>query len=242
MLKKKRNLYKMMEENNEIIKRLMSEIIKNKFYTFQDTSNQLDIYQPTRYLPRKAEKIFKVNNFIELRLEDGKTIIYVAGEPFMQCKYILINIYKKELKRYGNVESIDDVINIDHGTKEFINPNRIITPEQEFQAHCSNIQAWVEYNYDTRILHSKLSFPLLKKLVNVGDQKAKSIFQKEIMIRFYQGNQTVIDYLIEELYLDYLEIDQIIDVMKISLKKTGSFKADIDLKRMGLKKEKFYYI
>jgi len=35
--------------------------------------------------PRKTEKIFKVNDFIELRLEDGRTTIYIAGKSFAYC-------------------------------------------------------------------------------------------------------------------------------------------------------------
>ena len=46
-----------------------------------------------------------------------------------------------------------------------------INSEMEFWAHCSNIQAWAENNYDTQMLHSNLSFPLLKKLNQTKSQK-----------------------------------------------------------------------
>ncbi len=35
---------------------------------------------------------FKINNFITLKLEEGRTNIYVLGEEFIQCKYLLMNI------------------------------------------------------------------------------------------------------------------------------------------------------
>lgn len=53
---------------------------------------------------------FKVNDFITLRLEGKDTVIYVAGEQFQQCKYILINIPKDEIKKFANIDSIDEVI------------------------------------------------------------------------------------------------------------------------------------
>ena len=40
-------------------------------------------------------KEFKVNDYITLKLEDGKTIIYVKGKRFDQCKYLLLNIYSR---------------------------------------------------------------------------------------------------------------------------------------------------
>ena len=61
-------------------------------------------------------------------------------------------------------------------SKPVIDFSNTITPEQEFWGHRSNIQAWVECEYDTRLLHSNLSFPLLKALSDAGDPKAKAIF------------------------------------------------------------------
>ena len=58
----------------------------------------------------------------------------------------------------------------------------LIDPETEFMGHCSNLQAWYEYDYDLRILHSSLSIPLLKKLAFLGDKKA--------IIRLKENNPT----------------------------------------------------
>ncbi len=79
-----------------------------------------------------------------------------------------------------------------------------ITKEQEFWAHCSNLQAWAENGYDTRLLHSNLSFPLLKKLTEVGDTKARKIFKDEIAQRFVRGYIPVMRYLFKEKFVDYL--------------------------------------
>ena len=51
-----------------------------------------------------------------------------------------------------------------------------------------NLQVWAEMNYDTRILHRNLAFPLLKKLAQVGDPIAKKALKDEIAKRFLSGN------------------------------------------------------
>ncbi len=79
------------------------------------------------------------------------------------------------------------------------------SPESLFWAHCSNLQTWYEFGYDTRILHSNLSFPLLGKLFEAGDVKAKRVFKEEIKKRLLDQYPPVIIYLLNEEYLDYLD-------------------------------------
>ncbi|MEX2681534.1 MAG: tetratricopeptide repeat protein [Candidatus Sigynarchaeota archaeon] len=65
-----------------------------------------------------------------------------------------------------------------------------LDPVTEFQGHCSNIQAWVENDYDTRLLHSNLSFSLLKALSKVNDDKAKRVLAGELHERLKAGSAT----------------------------------------------------
>ena len=94
------------------------------------------------------------------------------------------------------------------------NQDHDISPDQEFWGHCSNLQMWHEHNYDTRLLHSNLSFPLLRKLADVGDPQAMRVFKEEIAKRFESGVPSVQIYLREEGYLAYLDDD---DELKNSL-------------------------
>ncbi len=55
---------------------------------------------------------FKVNNFITLRLVDGKTIIYVSGKKFKQCKFLLLNIPNHQMKSQENIKSIDEAADV----------------------------------------------------------------------------------------------------------------------------------
>ncbi|MFX0105728.1 MAG: zinc ribbon domain-containing protein, partial [Candidatus Hodarchaeota archaeon] len=83
------------------------------------------------------------------------------------------------------------------------NQSHDITAEQEFWGHCSNIQAWVEHDYDTRILMSNISFPLLRELVKAGDPMARKVFKEEIALRLESGYPSVVQYLLNQGYIRY---------------------------------------
>ncbi|MHA1292204.1 MAG: leucine-rich repeat domain-containing protein [Promethearchaeota archaeon] len=155
---------------------------------------------------------FKINEFISLRFENGRTFIYIGGEKFKICAFALIYIPINKFQKYDQIESIDEAIellgtdleNIIDDYRETIG----VSAEQEYWAHCSNLQAWAEYNYDTRLLDSKLSFPLLKRLTEVGDKKATIAFKEEIGKRLTSERDEIWIYLYEEGYVDYLSRDE----------------------------------
>ena len=139
-----------------------------------------------------------INEYLTLKLEGTKTMIYVNGRRFRQCKYLAFNIPLGKVEEYDSIKSIDDMEQRDR-SEGFHNLQ--IDPEQEFWGHCSNLQAWVENGYDTRLLHRNLAFPLLRELTRVGDPTAGKIFKEEILSRVDEGNETVIKYLSLEGYL-----------------------------------------
>ncbi len=101
----------------------------------------------------------------------------------------------------------------------------LIPNETEFFGHCSNLQAWAEQDYDTRLLHRNIAFPLLKKLTEAGDPLAKKHFREEIVERYNTGNDTVRTYLEIEGYFkylspsekDHLTNDGVVDTLKALL-------------------------
>ncbi|MBN1802090.1 MAG: hypothetical protein JW891_11315 [Candidatus Lokiarchaeota archaeon] len=148
------------------------------------------------------EREFKVNEYITLKLEEDTTIIYVNDKKFEQCKYLLLTINPEDIEDYEDIQSIDEASErLDRSLEQ---NKRLIPPETEFWGHCSNLQAWVENDYDTRLLHRNIAFPLLKKLSMAGDLKAKKLFKDEIAERFSSGHETVMNYLKERNYLNYL--------------------------------------
>ena len=153
---------------------------------------------------------FKISDLLEIRFERGRSVIYVDSAPFRICKYLFL-IDPQINPSQTTINSIDEA-------EETLNSNledEDITPEtvgiseaEMFWGHCSNLQAWWEHDYDTRLLHSNLSFPLLKELTKVGDIRAKRMFKEEVAKRFLDGYLPVIFYLLEGKYLDHLELEE----------------------------------
>ncbi|HEC38923.1 hypothetical protein LCGC14_0843180 [marine sediment metagenome] len=152
---------------------------------------------------------FKVNNYITLKLESKKTNIYVKGEFFEQCKFLLLNIPTQDIDLYTEIESIDEIAeNLGWTEERQLGVDYEVTPETEFFGHCSNLQAWVENNYNTTLLHRNLAFSLLKKLTELGDPVASNVFKEEISKRLASGFPSVIEYLTEEGYDSYLSREE----------------------------------
>jgi len=151
-------------------------------------------------------KDFKINDFLTLKLEGGRTIIYVNNRPFRQCMYLLLDISVDRVEKYDEIRSIDEAaVKL---SRKMERNHRLVPPETEFWGHCSNLQAWVDNDYDTRILHRNLAFPLLKALCDAGDLIAKRKFKEEIAMRYATGHPTVVSFLTQNGYLHYLTEDE----------------------------------
>jgi len=61
---------------------------------------------------------FKVNDFLTLKLEENTTNIYVKGELFEQCKFLMVNIPTKITKKNDEIDSIDEVANLLRWTED----------------------------------------------------------------------------------------------------------------------------
>ena len=156
---------------------------------------------------------FRINEHLSVKLEKSKTIIYVEGERFSQCKYLLLNIHIDKISTFDEIQSIDEASEnfnkfSDANQNSSFNPLEI-PPEVEFWGHCSNLQVWAENRYDTRLLHRNLAFPLLNKLAEVGDLLAKVVFKEEIIKRFSSGERTVMQFLMSKRYFEMLDEEEL---------------------------------
>ena len=114
------------------------------------------------------------NVWISVRIEDlkeggDKVVIYVGEDPIIIIPSI-------------DFPSFENVI------EEIIEKNPLNSKKNEksaikilFNGLYLGIRAWSENNYDNQLLHFKISFPLLKKLREVGETKFQIIFQQEIL-------------------------------------------------------------
>ncbi|MFX1378524.1 MAG: hypothetical protein ACFFA4_05485 [Promethearchaeota archaeon] len=153
---------------------------------------------------------YSINKYLDLRFEDGKTNIYVNDKLFRHCKYILLNKTNDGSEYFAEFDSIDDAVKkLDVSLESLENKIDIIAPEIVFWAHCSNLQAWYDNNYNSNLIHSNLAFPLLKELTNAGDRIARKIFKEEIAKRFEKNNINIIQFLIYNGYLNNLNEDEL---------------------------------
>jgi hypothetical protein len=158
----------------------------------------------------------KVNQYLTLRLEYGETNIYVNGRKFNQCKYLLLNLSTPKIREYDYIQSIDEAAEtLDRTLENHGRGYQEISPETEFWGHCSNLQAWAENDYDTRILHRNLAFPLLKALADAGDPIAKRKFKEEIAMRLVSGHSSVVEFLMQEGYLSNLSTEEVETLFEI---------------------------
>ena len=147
---------------------------------------------------------FKLNEFLTVWFESGKTVIYVKEKPFSICKYLLMNVPWSEVDDYDSIDQASEFYSKQLEIE--ITPNEIgLSPEEEFKGHCSNLQVWAENNYDTCLLHKNLAFPLLKRLSIVGDPVAKKVLVREITERFKSKSTSVQIFLVQGRYLSFLE-------------------------------------
>lgn len=163
-------------------------------------------------------KEFHINKYLSLRLErepwaDKKTTIHVAGQAFIQCKFLLLNIPITEISTFDEIESIDEAAERVDGIAEREIRKIEIPPEVEFWGHCSNLQVWYEHDYDTRLIHSNLAFPLLSKLAEVGDPLAKKKFKAEVIKRYKNGTDKTREFLRMEGFLESLPLDEYLNLL-----------------------------
>ncbi|TFF88805.1 MAG: hypothetical protein EU548_08395, partial [Promethearchaeota archaeon] len=208
------------EDSNKIYRAYKNKILPvfrdSGYYAFEfarihpdgtkmSTSEKSDPTSPSTNKESEKQvnkKTFEINQYLTLKLERGKTVIYVAGKRFRSCKYLLFNLTEEEAREYNTIESIDAAI--ERYSRVHEENHQLLDPETEFWGHCSNLQAWAENNYNTRLLDMRLAFPLLKRLTDAGDPMARKAFKDEIARRLQDESLKVSTYLIKQGYTDYL--------------------------------------
>jgi Leucine-rich repeat (LRR) protein len=176
---------------------------------------------------------FIINENLLLRLEYNKTVIYVDKKRFLHCKFVILTIPIDEITALEEITSVDEAIETLDTSLEPLENNdeklrKLIEPETEFWAHCSNLQAWYENGYDTRLLHMNLAFPLLHELAKAGEKVAKSVFKEEIAKRLTSGYPSVVNYLFNEGYVNFLNSEELLD----SILEPEEAKALLDIERI----------
>ena len=153
---------------------------------------------------------FVINKYITLKLENNNTVIYVNGEKCNLCCGLLVNI-PEDHPRFAieSQESVDFIIDSNQYKSTWYDEIRKqVSPEEEFWAYCSNLQVWVENNYNTDLLDYNVSFPLLVRLIQAGDPLAEDVFKQEILRRIKYGTCWATSFIKSEGYLKQADLKE----------------------------------
>jgi len=196
------------------INRFFSELHRN---ISSKTILKIDEIFPDKITRRKLmrglpEKEFKVSDLITLEFENTpenrSIIVLLNGERFFFHR----SLYSIKLYLKTTDSKEDRFINYGDHAGEYSPEYRAflkkVSFEQEFWVYCSNIQAWVENNYDTKLLDYCCAFPILRKLVELGDTKAQKAYKKEILKGLTSQNEELIRFLLEKEYFNYLDLEE----------------------------------
>ncbi len=160
-------------------------------------------------------KKFKINNYLTLKLIDDKTYIYVSNKRYRELEKLFYQPKDNFKKIDREVKSMDDLAEIlDHYDRDIMRYEYKIPSKDLFWGHCSNIQVWVEENYNTVYLHRNLAFPLLRKLLKEEDPIALKVYKKEIEKRFKDGILKVKSYIIQNGYLKDFDRDDLLKLLE----------------------------
>lgn len=165
-------------------------------------------------------KEYKINELITLKLEGKSTVIYVKNSRFIQCKNLILSILIDDIPALEDIKSIDETT--EKYEKTLNAKTRNIPPEAEFWGHCSNLQVWAENGYNTDLLSTDLSFPLLRELVKNGDYIAKEVMKEEILHRLKNGTDKAIIFLLDNDFLQYFTQEEISVIYDENLSKFQS--------------------
>ncbi len=142
--------------------------------------------------------LVKINKYISLLLDNSKVIIFILKEKFGEFHISklkeLFKISEFEVDIYTYLKFLKDT---NHNNPNF----------NDFRIIAKNFKYWELKNYNINLLDYHLSLPLLKKLVQIGDHKAKNVFVNQLSILLWRGDSIVLNYLIKEKYEDYIKLE-----------------------------------
>src|SRR5271157_2544067 len=182
---------------NSQIKAAIEQLDINSIVDCNDTESALSGNDRVPKPGYTTPLMVHVNKFLDVIYDEQakRAQVLVNGKPFLHCSFIVADIASTD----RDIQSIDDLAQ-QQETRilEGDNVRKYLTPAEEVFAHASNLQAWAEHGYDTRLLHSNIAFPLLEELASAGDEVAKRALGMEINSRIKDGVPAARIFIISE--------------------------------------------
>lgn len=158
---------------------------------------------------------YKINDYISLRLKNNFVCIYVGKKEILKYTRIFFQKVFRANEIFKDFNVRDQAINEKISNLKVCvydqNKFKNRTPSQLFGIflnECKIIKEWINNDYYSEFLRINDSFQLLRALYEKGEPKAKRIFKERIVENFLRGEKNVIEFLVRDKYLSYLEKDE----------------------------------
>jgi len=152
-------------------------------------SNEINEYISIKIIHSPFDHKIEEYESYECSERGTKVVICVRNEPLITIPSAL----------FSSLEVINQVIK-DPIDRYGYNQKKFLT-ETIFRRLLSNLIIWSENDYNTQIIGHKITFPLLKKLREVGETKFQIILQQEILKAYATSSFQVKEFLKREGYL-----------------------------------------
>ena len=176
--------------------------------------NKIILKRDEKLNPRTLRNEFRLNQFITLRLIDfgnNYTSTYInIDDKFFNLYEFSFKEILEILNERSNYICMDETCLALMGTYD--EKDYLEDPDTMFWIYCYYIAAWVEYDYDWRLLRVEDAFPMLHELYQAGDPKARVVFRNEIVKALLSGYLPAIYHLISSNYnyLDHFKFKEVI--------------------------------
>ena len=188
----------------------LKEMLLNKTFSPVFSSKEFnELIKPTA--------VYELNENIVLKLILDKTLIFVCGDLFITCQKTIIALAPTEFKDYDDFYEIDDIIDYyreeETKNKEWKEQGVSISPEEEFWVHCSNMQAWVDSGYNSRVLSKSVSFPILIELSKREYSQFTAFLKEDLVQRIQSGSYNAIEYFMQEDFYRFFTQDEFFELL-----------------------------
>ncbi|MBD3214815.1 MAG: hypothetical protein GF311_19545 [Candidatus Lokiarchaeota archaeon] len=165
---------------------------------------------------RNIIKEFRINQYLKVVLSEICIDIRFNERDFLNCYYIPINLDITGITPLDEVPAVNEYEGFLQFERDFAEKHNnvplsvfhenfnTVPKEDIFWAQCSTFQVWEENDYNSNLLPNSIAFPLLRKLAELGDEKALKVFEEEIIKRLESNHLPTIYYLLEGNYLEFL--------------------------------------
>ena len=126
---------------------------------------------------------------------DGRVMTMIRGKPFVQCRGAVVQGRNEDAiaERMGNFHDTDEFLANRTPEEKKLDDQMVhgkihlVDPETELFVHASNLQAWVDNDYNLDLIDSRIAFPILLELYKFEDKAENALFY-EIERRWYEGS------------------------------------------------------